>query len=253
MIPLERLDDLADAADDDPLILWAAQTLVPPVAAWAVGSAVAVASPGLCCRDRLAVHGDPRHVATLVRDVLAEVGPTFRPLGSAELIERVVADMPSLGLVERFGWMQVAAMPAGSAASEPGRPSWLAPHEQFEVTALLDEAFPSSYARPGRPEDSRWAGIRDSDGRLVSVAADAWSSARVGLLAGVATRPSARGAGLAAATCRFVVSALLETRERVGLMVDDWNTSAIATYTRLGFTMRRLAAAAENRVGGVRR
>jgi hypothetical protein len=48
-----------------------------------------------------------------------------------------------------------------------------------------------------------------------------------------------------------VVSALLETRERVGLLVDYWNTVAIGTYTRLGFTMRRVAAA-EKTVGGTR-
>jgi hypothetical protein len=133
VIRLERLADVADAADDDPLILWAAQTLVPPVRAWTLRSAVAVASPGLSCRDRLALRGDPGDAVPLVRGVLAEVGPAFRPLAPEELVERVVADVPWLDLAGRFGWMDVTAAPTGPVGSERGEPSWLGVQEMSEV------------------------------------------------------------------------------------------------------------------------
>ncbi|BEL12638.1 hypothetical protein Q0Z83_108290 [Actinoplanes sichuanensis] len=120
---------------------------------------------------------------------------------------------------------------------------WLAETDWPEVTAMIKEAYPESYAWPGNPGVRRWAGIRGTDGELLTVAAEAWSTADIGFMSGVATRPSARGRGLGAAICAFVADELLAGRERVALLVDYWNAAALATYTRLGFTTRRVAAA----------
>ncbi|MEU8661422.1 hypothetical protein [Actinoplanes philippinensis] len=53
------------------------------------------------------------------------------------------------------------------------RPVWLGDQEWPEVTALIREAYPESYAWPGDPAVRRWAGIRGVDGELLTVAAEA--------------------------------------------------------------------------------
>jgi hypothetical protein len=64
------------------------------------------------------------------------------------------------------------------------------------------------------PGVERWAGVRDGAGRLAAVAALAWSAPGVGLIAGVAVQPGARGQGLGRQVCGFVVAAAL-ARQRV--------------------------------------
>ena len=236
------LDDLAAATGDDPLMLWAADR--PGVRIWARDGAVAAACPDLSRRDRLPVHGEPEAVAALLRDVLAQVGPTFRPVGDESLVTAVAEALPELTVAGRFGWMETATPPPIAApVAGDGAPHWLGPGSLPEVTALIDTAFPDSYARPGGSGVHRWAGLRDAGGTLLAVAADAWSSSRVGFLAGVTTRPEARGHGRAAALCSFVTTELLAGRDRAALFVDYWNTAAVATYDKLGFTLRPIAAA----------
>ncbi|BBH63493.1 hypothetical protein ACTI_01780 [Actinoplanes sp. OR16] len=201
--------------------------------------AVVVACPDLAHWDRLVMAGDPDALSGLVREALDEMGPSFRPFGPEDLVAAVVARTPAIEISARFAWMD-AAVPVIAAESAS---SWLAETEWPEVTALLKESFPDSYAWPGAPGVHRWAGLRDDDGRLLAVAADAWSTPQIGFMGGVATRREARGRGLAAALCGFVANELLIGRERVALLADYDNVAAIATYARLGFQTRRVAAA----------
>ncbi len=221
---------------DDPLIVWARQDGRPGVRAWSAPGAVAVACPDLSRRDRLAVHGDPDAVAGLLtREVLPRVGPTYRPLGDETLIAALADRVPQVRMAGRFGWMDVTAPVA------PGRGAWLDDRDG-EVARLLETAFPDSYAWPGGSGVRRWAGIRDG-GDLRAVAAEAWSVAGIGFVAGVTTHPAARGRGLAAALCGFVTNDLLREKARVALFVDYWNTAALRTYRRLGFALRPLGVA----------
>jgi ribosomal protein S18 acetylase RimI-like enzyme len=231
------LDDIAAATD--PLLMWAADR--PGVRLWQAAGATAIACPDLSRRDRIMVHGRPAELAALLRDVLPLVGPSFRPMGDEALLAEVTARLPGLTIAGRFAWMdRTSPIPAPDETA----PRWLAEAELPEVAALLDEAFPESYARPGGRGVSRWAGIRDGgSGELLAVAADAWSGTRIGFLAGVATRRSARGRGLAARLCRFATNELLTGRTRVALFADYWNVAAVATYRKLGFDLRPLAAA----------
>jgi ribosomal protein S18 acetylase RimI-like enzyme len=127
------------------------------------------------------------------------------------------------------------------------------------VAELLEEASPTSYAWPGDPGVARWAGIEDPGadlddrgglggalserGRLLSVAADAWSAPEVGFIAGVATLPAARGRGLSRQVCAFVTAELVKRHGQVGLMVDGSNETAIGLYRKLGYRYHPVGAA----------
>ncbi|WP_238153501.1 GNAT family N-acetyltransferase [Kribbella speibonae] len=251
---------LATAAADDPMIIWAAQGFGPGVRAWCDGDAVAVASPDLSRRDRLAVAGPADAVGRLAAKVLAEVGPSFRPFGEEQLIRDLLDHVPGLQFGAAFGWMdtrtcttqQSQASPSPHAQPEPqrphsgglmsaGGPAWLDSDDGVEE--LLTAASPSSYAWPGRSGVRRWAAVTGERGELLSIAADAWSAPEVGFLAGVATHPVARGKGLSRQVCGFVTAELVQRHGCAGLMVDGDNAAAIKVYERLGYEYRRVAAA----------
>ncbi len=229
MIELDRIP-----ATDDPLLVWAAQDMRPGVRAWALGDAVAVACPDLARRDRVAVRGDAATLGELLRRIRPEVGGWFA-VGDEELIARI----PGLAPVGTFGWMDTGG---------PVRPEGpLDPLEELtddaEVAAFLDEHHPHTFAYPGGTGVSRWVGLRDPGGRLLAVAADAWSAADVALVAGVATRTDVRGRGLGRRICAALTADLSAGKRTVGLLVDVDNTPAVRTYERLGYRMRRVSAA----------
>ncbi|WP_067126881.1 GNAT family N-acetyltransferase [Microtetraspora malaysiensis] len=254
--PLASAAEVAEAGEDDDLIVWAAQGMRPGVRAWALGDAVAVASPGASRRDRLAVRGSMACALPLVRHALAEAGPTYRPLGDAELVRAVSAGVEGMTEAVGFSWMVTRSAPPPPPpwpeSAGGGAAGWLGPDADPEIAALLAGANPSSYAVPGIDRVSRWAGVRDVSGAVVAVAADAWSAPTVGLMAGVATAAPARGRGLAERVCRFVTRALVAEHGRAALMVDDWNDAAIRLYERLGYARRRVAALAPAASAGPR-
>ncbi|WP_411129087.1 GNAT family N-acetyltransferase [Streptomyces sp. x-19] len=245
-----RFGDVEQVAAGDGQLLWAAQGrgdggLGPGVRAWRHGGALAVASPGLSRRDRLAVTGGSADAVVLVRQVLQEVGPSYRPFGEASLVDALVRQTPGLVLVPSFFWME-SAVPPGSVT---GDVQWLNPCLEPELESLFERFFPDSHAQPGREGVRRWAGVcGEADGNAgekgpLAVAADAWSAAGCGFLAGAVTHPVARGRGLAQAVCGFVVDALVQRHGRAALMVDACNAPAVAAYERLGMAKRLFAGA----------
>ncbi|WP_436527975.1 GNAT family N-acetyltransferase [Actinoplanes sp. HUAS TT8] len=229
--------------EQDLYVRWAAAADGARV--WQRPGATVVSCADLAHWDRLVLSGDPDELAVLLRAVMPEVGPTFRPFGPEDLVAAVVARMPELAATARFAWMDTTEKVVSpmNAVDSPEEPYWLGEDEWPEVEALLGDSFPDSYARPGAPGVRKWAGLRDVDGRLLAVAADAWSTGEIGFLAGVTTHPEARGRGLAARLCAFAADDLLAGRERVALIVDYANVAAVATYTKLGLELRRVAAA----------
>lgn len=232
-------------AGTDGHLVWAAQRRAdrgrgPGVRIFRYGSATAVASPALSGRDRIAVAGEEGDALLLVREVLREVGPAYRPFGDAELIEALVRGIP--GLVAggpEFLWMETVSPPGAPADVE-----WLDDGGEKEASALFGLCFPESYAQPGRAGVRRWAGAYDTaGGELLAVAGDAWSGGGCGFLAGVVTHPAARGRGLGVAVSRFVVDALVREHGRAALMVDGDNAPAITAYERAGFRGYAFAAA----------
>jgi hypothetical protein len=235
---LHSIREVRSAAGGDALLLWAAADLARDTRVFSLGEATAVAAPALSCRDRLAVTGPAGDAAALVHAVLAEVGPTFRPIGDEDLIRDLMTRIPELKFVDAFGWMQT-----DTATGRCGAAAWLSASDCAEITALLDRAFPGSYARPGRPGERRWAGVRDQSGALLACAADAWSSPQVGFLAGVATAEHAWGRGAGTAACSLVLDSLIADHGMAALIVDSWNTTAIHLYRGLGLSWRPIAAA----------
>jgi GNAT superfamily N-acetyltransferase len=250
MKEINNYQELRASCDADILCRWAAQGLDGRSRAFRStdGRAVAVAGPGLSARDRLAVRGPAQALVPLAREVLREVGPTYRPLGDRELIGALVAALPQLVPASTFGWMYCpgprTARPVHAAAH------WLPDAALPEVAALLAAAFPSSYAKPGVAGVECWAGLRDDRGALVAVAALAWSAPDVGLIAGVAVHPRARGQRLGGEVCALVVAEALSRHGAAGLMVEEWNYPAQRIYRDLGFSYQPVAAAAVSRGRG---
>ena len=234
MITLDRIE-----ADDDPLLLWAAQDMRTGARAWSLGDAAAVACRDVCRRDRLALRGSPADVAELVRRIRPEV-TGFNPVADEALIDALVERVDGFEVVARFGWMDTTE-PVGAV----GEARWLTDAEIPEVSALMAAEHPGTWARPGDSGVQRWAGLRgeEKDRKLLAVAADAWSVPEIGFVAGVATRVRARGRGLGTAICGFVTDELLRGRDRVALLVDADNAAGIRTYAKLGYRMRPIAAA----------
>ncbi|MDH6217824.1 GNAT family N-acetyltransferase [Streptomyces pseudovenezuelae] len=233
--------------ETDGHLIWAAQlrpdgSPAPGVRVYRHGLATAVASPGLSGRDRIAVAGEEADALILVRDVLREVGPTYRPFGEAGLIDGLVRGIPQLGHGGGpFLWMETTVP---HAAAGPERVGWLDAPGERAAGDLFARHFPDSYAQPGRPGVRRWAGLRDeADGRLLAVAADAWSAGGCGFLAGVVTHPGARGRGLGGEVSAFVVGELVRDHGRAALMVDAGNVGAVGVYERVGMRGRVFGAA----------
>lgn len=106
-----------------------------------------------------------------------------------------------------------------------------------ELTRLYLSGYPASAFDPRLLQTGQYVGIK-RDGRLVAVAGvHIWSPAmRVAALGNVVTHPALRGQGLGTAVVAQVCRRLLPTVDVIALNVKADNTSAIALYTRLGFT-----------------
>ncbi|GIF08157.1 hypothetical protein [Actinoplanes siamensis] len=107
-------------AEQDLFVRWAAAADGARV--WRRPGAVVVACAALAHWDRLVLSGAPEALAGLLRDVLPEVGPTFRPFGPEDLVAAVVAEAPELELTARFAWMESSEpVGAGSGGALAGR------------------------------------------------------------------------------------------------------------------------------------
>jgi len=237
-------EELVALCSADTLCLWAAQGLDGRCRAWRStdGQAVAVAAPGLSTRDRLAVRGPAGATVGLAREILAEIGLSYRPLGERELIGALVDAIPQLVSVGTFGWMYCRR--PGALPSGPITAGWLPDAALPEVVALLEVSFPASLAKPGVAGVGRWAGVRDDAGQLAATGALAWSAPTIGLLAGVAVHPQARGQGLGRDVCTFLFAEALRRHGAAALMVEEWNHTAQRMYRALGLRYQALAAAA---------
>jgi ribosomal protein S18 acetylase RimI-like enzyme len=215
--------------------MWAAQALLTGGCAWASDGAVVVGGPGLCGRDRLIVRGPAEPAAELVRTVIDVLGPSYLVIGDPPLMTALLARISSLEPRGLFGWMDCIRRPSCRPVHQA---RWLARQEWRAADRVLSVAYPKSFARPGVPGVSRWAGITDDGGSLTSIAADAWSAPGLGFVAGLAVVPEARRTGQGRAVSAFVLNSLMAVHGRVAMMVQDSDEAGIAMYAGLGLTYR---------------
>lgn len=248
MEELTRFSDVILAAQNDGHLVWAAQGhgdgLGCAVRAWRHRSAVAVACPALSGRDRLAISGDPDDAAFLAANVLDEVGHSYCVCGERTLIDSLMERIPGMTRLHDFFWMDTTVRSCEDVTGV----SWLDEKAENALPSFFDCFFADSFAQPGVTGVRRWAGVVGAltDAAEVvplAVAAEAWSSARCGFMAGVLTRPASRGRGLGRAVSGFVVDALVHQYGRAALMVHADNLAAVAVYERLGMTKRLFTGA----------
>ncbi|SCL30648.1 FR47-like protein [Micromonospora pallida] len=187
----------------------------------------------------------------------AESGPAGGAFGAAGPAVGLVAALRAEGVVRAGQWLH---LPRVGSAELTGRLPvarhsdwdflWAAappPHQPGEervvrlteadlpaLTALVDEAFPSTTSRPGDPRVVDWYGIRAGD-RLVACGADR-SRGVIGFLAGLTVAPGERGRGLGAVLTAGMTRALFARYDHVALGVYTHNVGALRLYRRLGFT-----------------
>jgi ribosomal protein S18 acetylase RimI-like enzyme len=232
---LRSRGEVAEASGADPRCMWAAQGLLAGGAAWAAGGAVLVACPALCGRDRLVVRGPAAAAAGLIHAVLEVLGPTYALIGDPPLMSALLARTSWLEPRGFFGWLDCIQQPRCRPVHQA---RWLSRQEWSAADRILSVAYPKSFARPGVPGVSRWAGITDLAGELTSIAADAWSSPGLGFLAGLAVVPAARRTGQGRDVGAFVLKSLMAAHGRVAAMVQHSDETAIAMYAALGLTYR---------------
>jgi ribosomal protein S18 acetylase RimI-like enzyme len=235
MQQLRSRGEVAEASGADPQCMWAAQGLLAGGAAWANDGAVVVGCPFLSGRDRLVVRGPAAPAAGLVRVAVDALGPGYALIGDPPLMTELLTRISWLEPRGFFGWMDGISRPRRQPVHQV---RWLSRQEWRAADRVLSVAYPESFARPGVPGVSRWAGITDQTGWLTSTAADAWSAPGLGFVAGLAVVPGARRTGQGRDVCAFVLEALMAAHGRVAMMVRDWNEAAIAIYADLGLTYR---------------
>lgn len=124
--------------------------------------------------------------------------------------------------------------PAGFDASDAVR---LSAADTADLLGLYAAAYPGNWFAPRMLETGFYYGVRLGPGLASAAGVHVYSPRyKVAALGNVATRPDARGRGLATAAATRVCQELLRAGvEHVGLNVKADNRAAIACYERLGF------------------
>jgi RimJ/RimL family protein N-acetyltransferase len=106
-----------------------------------------------------------------------------------------------------------------------------------DLSRLYLSGYPGNSFDPRMLQTGQYVGVK-RDGRLVAVAGvHVWSPVqRVAALGNVVTDPAVRGQGLGTAVVGAACRRMLPAVDIIALNVKADNASAIAVYTRLGFT-----------------
>lgn len=133
-------------------------------------------------------------------------------------------------------WKMALVDPAAVAAIATDGVVPLTVEDLLDLLRLYEESYPGHWFERRMLEWGRYVGIREQ-GRLVCAAGVHLLARRrrVAALGNIATRPEARGRGLATRATAALCRDLLATVDRIGLNVKADNLGAIACYERLGF------------------
>ena len=121
--------------------------------------------------------------------------------------------------------------------AEPFAATALTPADAGEVVAFYRASYPGAYFEPVNLERGPYLAVRDAIGIAAVAGVHVYSPAmRVAALGNIATRPDARGRGLARRVTGALCRRLQRQVDAIGLNVRADNEAAIACYRRLGFT-----------------
>jgi len=183
---------------------------------------------------------DPAALRRLLAEVEAagELPPRFYAHLSAG-VEAALAGRHALELLGHNCKMALAAPVAGGPRADAAVIR-LGPADAGEAVAFYAESYPASYFEPVNLERGPYLAIRDGRGLAAIAGVHVYSPVkRVASLGNIATRPDARGRGLA----RRVTAALCRLLQReidvIGLNVRADNAPAIACYRGVGFEIRQ--------------
>ncbi|MEV6692503.1 GNAT family N-acetyltransferase [Micromonospora sp. NPDC051196] len=203
-----------------------------PVRGWRRGSATCWLLPADTPGPLGGMIGPPADAVDLFSALAAEgVFQTGRWVHLPRLGPAALAGTPGVAGHEDWDFLWTVAPPPRQPGEE--RVVRLTEADYPALTALIDESFPTSTARPGNPQVVDWYGIREGD-RLIACGADR-TRGDVGFLAGLTVAPAWRGRGLGAALTAGMSRALSARYDVLALGVYPANVGAIRLYRRLGY------------------
>jgi GNAT superfamily N-acetyltransferase len=198
--------------------------------------AVVLVYRGLATPTIVALSDDDPEAATSLLASIADDLPERIYAHLSPGVEAALADRYQLDLL---GHCRKMALTAPVAAAPDGEVLRLGPEHADEATRFFAAAYPDSVFAPAILARAPHLAIRDDRGIAAVAGAHVYSPVmRIASLGNIATRPDARGRGLArrvtAAMCRLLQPEV----DVIGLNVRANNSAAIATYQRLGFEIR---------------
>jgi ribosomal protein S18 acetylase RimI-like enzyme len=157
------------------------------------------------------------------------------PGGTAALVRPEFAVPDSWKLVRQFDLVQLAAG-AGIGADDPelivlGEP------DVPDMLALTEQTEPGPFG-PRTYELGRYLGLRQDD-ELIAMAGVRFHPPGWTEISAVCTAPTHRGRGLAKRLIRALIAEIERTGDKAFLHTGATNTTAIALYQSLGFTLAR--------------
>jgi RimJ/RimL family protein N-acetyltransferase len=177
----------------------------------------------------------PAEMRALLRSILHLLPRRVYTHLSADLIDVFADDYR----IEAHGAYDKMALtdPARLDAVDASAAIQLAPADLAEIRALYDVAYPGSWFDPRMLETGHYYGVRQASTLLSIAGVHVYSPYyRVAALGNITTHPEARGRGLATLATARLCQELRRSVDRIGLNVRADNASALACYSKLGFT-----------------
>ncbi|MGC5032118.1 GNAT family N-acetyltransferase [Micromonospora sp. DT229] len=203
-----------------------------PVRAWRRDSAVCWLLPEVTTGPLGGMVGPPAEAVDLFGALAAEgVLQPGRWVHLPRLDRATLDTAPGVAAHEDWDFLWTTTPPPPQPGEE--RVVRLTEADHPELTALIEDSFPTSTARPGNPQVVDWYGIREGD-RLIACGADR-TRGDVGYLAGLTVAPAWRGRGLGAALTAGMSRALSARYDVLALGVFLANSGAMRLYRRLGY------------------
>ncbi|PMR60289.1 GNAT family N-acetyltransferase [Verrucosispora sp. ts21] len=223
---------LLNAVDQHPFVRHSLPTQ-EPFRVWRRNGAVGWRLPAATLGPVGGIIGPPAEALDLFGRLTAEgVFEPGRWVHLPRLAPEALAAVPGVTGHEDWDFLWTATLPPPQPGEE--RVVRLSEADRPELTALIDESYPTSTARPDNPQVVDWYGIREGD-RLIACGADR-TRGDVGFLAGLTVDPAFRGRGLGAALTAGMSRALAARHDLLALGVYPANVGALRLYRRLGYT-----------------